>query len=182
MDEPATGVDEPSFSQGVVSWRVIVERSILLVLVLAAAVALLSWMLDRGFAAFSILTSLASGITLPLMLLRTGVLIDHRGVQVWSLAESQRGAWRWDELRELCLAKQQGGPWTLGVRPRGSVWDVPGPSAPSVPPMRGLKDDVRRDELVAVLEHYCAVHDVPLTRTVDGLGSAPPGSHLRFDS
>ena len=73
---------------------------------------------------------LAAGLAPQVVVsLRTTVQVDHGGIRIVGGPRIARGAWAWEDLIEICLTRQPG-VWTLGVRPRGSVWDQPGPDRP----------------------------------------------------
>ncbi|QWC84031.1 hypothetical protein KLP28_10425 [Nocardioidaceae bacterium] len=126
-------------------------------------------------------STIAAVVAAAVFLGRTGVRIDAEGIAVRSVSSQTRGSWTWSEIREVAVARN-GGSWALAVRPTGSTWDTPGPSSPAVPPIRRLGREDRRARLLHVPQHYCGRHDVPLTRSRDGFGSAPPGSPLRSGS
>lgn len=124
---------------------------------------------------------LAAGLgPLIVVSLRTTVQIDGDGVRIIGGSKVARGDWSWDELLEVCLTRQ-GRVWSLAVRPRGSAWDQPGPTAPAIvqPPM---KDRATRERAQRVMKSWCNSQDVVFTESGFGLGSAPPGSPLRVDT
>lgn len=129
-------------------------------------------------------TSLAIGIqtlilTLPRVLVafKTKVVIDADAISVSGLAARTRGTWQWSDVKEVCLVKQQGD-WSLGIRPDGSIWDMPGPQSPAVTPVV-FGSAVGYYDARNVLQNLCDEHGIPFSDEVDGLGSAPPGSSLR---
>ena len=172
--------EQPVFTQGVAAWSRVALGAVAVLAAIAAAATLIGMLLDVG--AFSPGgATIAAVATAAVSLGRTGLRIDKDGITVRSISSQTRGSWEWSRIREVALARN-GGSWALAVRPAGSTWDTPGPSSPAVPPVRRLGNNDRRERLLQVLQHYCERHDVPLTRSRDGFGSAPPGSPLRSDS
>lgn len=121
---------------------------------------------------------LAAGLgPLIVVSLRTTVQIDGDGVRIIGGSKLARGDWGWEDLLEVCLTRQSGA-WSLAVRPRGSVWDQPGPTAPAIV-LPTMKDRATRERAQRALRWWCMDRDVVFTETGMGLGSAPPGSPLR---
>lgn len=109
--------------------------------------------------------------------LRTTITIGPDQVAISGGGRVMRGSWSWADLTE-CVMVRQGGPWTIGFRPRGSTWDSPGPTAPAFGQVT-FPNAAARDEARDLLVRLCEHHGVPFSEELDGLGSAPPGSPLR---
>ncbi|MBF4161693.1 hypothetical protein [Nocardioides acrostichi] len=112
--------------------------------------------------------------------LRTTVRIDPQGITVRGGRSEHRGRWVWSEVTEVCMMTE-GPRWVVGIRPRGSVWDTPGPTAPVEARVSAgdRSDFTRARDAVA---QWSVGHPVFLSDTYEGLGSAPPGSNLRGPS
>ncbi|MGB3764442.1 MAG: hypothetical protein WA966_14605 [Ornithinimicrobium sp.] len=127
---------------------------------------------------FPVLQLMVSAGPIVVVHLRTTVRIDPTGITISGGHRQYRGSWAWPEILEVAMVRQ--GSWAIAVRPRGSVWDAPGPQSPAAVTVP-FRDRAARETACDRLSDLCEQHGVLFTENGDGVGSAPPGSSLRAD-
>jgi len=122
---------------------------------------------------------LMSALPTILLTFRTTVTVGDRAITIKGGPFPGRGTWRWADLLEVCLTYDQRR-WVLGLRPQGTVWDVPGPQVPAGT-ILDLDDD-QHARVRDVLEAQARQHGVHFSEERAGIESPPPGSSLRSDA